>query len=699
MGANVLIPISNSVLDEEEKEEVIEKSIPVITPSGTRTNMSELLERQNEGLEKIKKLNALNEELQAASMNIGENIIGEISKNTVSKDTAFVNDTTDDITMVDSSVTTEVKVEEGSIFDYNAPISDNTFSSPEGEKEIFENLNETLTHLNETAKEVQKVSETIKKVETNTVHVIPDEKEKDDTFALDLGENDVATPEEKEEVVEQVEIKEENNDGNFIIENNDTSIFTEVETLMEEDLYNIADDPSSEIVVPLNDAETIVQAMEDSNPINYKEVIKKNPRFVGFVEKLRETVNNPRSYLHRVHVAGNLFYSAQQNFNRDALEAAVKRNNDHSESLTGSAKIGNKVIRDIMANKEEALRKFNNGTVIKSSVAVTTAVMLTQGIKRVQLFNSGFNVDIRAPKLSELAEYWRESTSTEDEYGRLLGQLCYLPADIYYKRAAMNLLEKLVVNSNLEEFNTPGTLRKALSFLDFDTVMWAIGSLMFPKGLEADFLCHNKNCRYVEKNRVSVKDMRYNDWSLLSTEDILFTISNEKRNLEALTKYRERIKNRGVSKKINDEWSAVFRIPTMYEMEASHLAHLAELTKEVQLTALADAAMYVAVKYYGILAPFIDELTYRSPESGKIIKMAGDILPSTLEALQTTDDIDFADTVRSFINDSKISHICFSYNKCPKCGELPSSGIGHLIPCDVHRVFFTWMTLRLTQLV
>ena len=710
-----MVSITPIIDKEEPTVEAVkeEESYPILRPGNKRTNINKLIEKQNAGLENIKKINEITEELG------GEDIIKEISENTSleqDEDITIVTDNKEEFSGNNETVNEKIYdlsaeskpinsafKETEAIFDYNKPISDTTFSSLEEEQEILGNLKDTLKSLNATSESASIMAEDLKKVmdkidsEDKEIHVVENKKDDNDSFAIAVDESEV---EVNEKTVEEPKDEKDKDDDIVIeIEDKDASIFTEVQTLLEEDLYITTKNETSDVVVPLSDLETIARASDDSDPRNYRDVVKDNPLYEGFINKLRTVIRDPKSYLHRIHRAEELFYTAQQNFNRDALEAAVKRNDGSAKNLTRTAKIGEKVVKDIMADKEESLRKIDDGATIKGNLAVTTAVMLTQGIKRVQLYNSGFNIDIRAPKLSELAEYWRESTSTQDEYGRLLGQLCYLPADIHYKRAAMNLLEKLVVNSNLRDFSIQGVLRKAISFLDFDTVMWAISSLMFPKGLEVDYICHNGNCRYTEKSKISVNDMRYNDWSLLDADSILYTISNEKRSLEDLEEYRKSIKNKNVTKKINDEWSAVFRIPTMYEIEESQLGHLAELSQKIQLTSLRDAAMYIAVKYYGILATFTEKLVYKSPKSGKVINIVSETLPSTLEALQGDADIDFAKTVNDFINDTKITHICFTFNKCPSCGGLPTSAIGHLIPCDVHRTFFTWMNRRLTERV
>lgn len=740
---NKVIPVTDEEIKEVKKEPKADEGLPIIRPGTRRTSIEDLIEKQNNGLEQIKKINEV-----AHDLNLGEDFIKEINDNAISQnktneitevkeplnnhdivndapkseeDIKFIEEVTKDTSDEEMIVAERLK-QENPIFDYNAPISNGTFGNDE---EMMKSLSDTLNELNKTSEEAKEATKKIKealKADAESIKIelvgekdtsikeIEAKVDEEDTYTLDTSEDVVIEAKEevkeeiKEEIVDKIledkekEVKPVEDDSLSLEEEPDQSIFSGIQSLKEEDLDHVTKEVTSDIVVPLSDYATIEEAVIDSSPSTYTDIVKQFPQYRGFINKLRDVIRDQKSYLHRLHRASELFFTAQQNFNKNSLEAAIKRNGGNSNNLTSSAKIGDKVIRDVMADREGALKKFGDGAIIKGNLAVKTAVLLTQGIKRVQLFNSGFYIVVRAPKLDELAEYWRDSTSAVDEYGKILGQLCYLPADIHYRRAGMNLLEKLVVDSNLEDYDAPDTLRKAISFLDFDTVMWAIGSLMFPRGLQVDYLCHNEGCRYVESGKVSVKDMRYNDWSLLEADDILYTSSNKKRKLSDLEKYREKIRNRNVTKKINDEWSAVFRIPTMFEMEESHLAHLADLSKKVQLTSLQEASMYIAVKYFGILSPFTEKLVYRSPESGKVINMVGDTLSSTLEALQSG-DINFAETVDSFIADTKITHICFTFNKCPSCNNLPKSAIGHLIPCDVQRTFFTWIARRLTEQV
>lgn len=478
---------------------------------------------------------------------------------------------------------------------------------------------------------------------------------------------------------------------------NEGPILDEVTTLQLEDLDLRSTEHAQALVIPLSDAETIEQAAADANPKAYEELVRTDQKILPFYRSLQAAAMDDTTYLHRLHRANEQFFTNQQKFNRTMLEAAARRNKGIVANMTSSAKVSDTMVTDAYADKNAVLKKYGNNAVIQGAAAVRAAALLTQYVRKINLYNSGFYIVCRAPFLSELAEYWRDCSAAVQEYGYILGQLSYLPASIYRKQAALKLIEAVTIESNLEGYNTPGMLRKAISFLDFEPILWGIGSLMFPKGLKVDHMCHEGNCRYMESANISVNDMRYNDWTLLSADAITFTSSKKSRSLDDLKEYRTKIGTLDVSTKIDNQWSASLRIPTMEEYEEANLAYISEMAKTIQLSAMASADMYVNTKYFSILAPFASVIDYRNPENGQITHFNGNNMAQILDALQSG-SVHFSKVVDDFISRVKVTHICHTFNKCPKCGKLPSAAIGNLIPCDVESTFFTLAVSKIQEL-
>jgi len=479
----------------------------------------------------------------------------------------------------------------------------------------------------------------------------------------------------------------------------DTTNIYEDSSLEEEDLTNLTDEESSEIVVPYSNAETVTIAAADADPRNYVDILNKQPEAQGFIELLAAISRNTKSYLHRLHKANEYFYTPQQSFNLKSLKNVESRIGS-TDKIKGGVSLDGVVYRDKYANKSDFLESVPNNAVLKNNNAIRSITLLSQSIMQVSFYNSGFNVVLRAPLLAELSDYWRACTDKQNEYGRIFGQLCFIPADIYCRSAAMDLFEKLVIDSNLVDFSVPGVLRKALSFLDFETMLWAISCVMFPKGVKIDHICHEDKCRHTESVMIDVKSLRFNDYTLMSADNIKYTNSNEKRTVDDLIKYKASIKNDKEQVRIDDEWSTTIGIPSFFEYEESSLSFISEMERKIQLSALAEVNDYVNARYFALLAPFTKLVTYVSKENGKVINFEGieGNISKLLESLQSG-SISFSKTVHDFVISKKITHICYTLNACPSCGKIPASAVGRLVPCDVQNTFFTLVVKRINMLV
>lgn len=650
---------------------------------------------------------------------------------------------------VDASFTEEAQsqaqqelIQQDSTFDYNqampesdvfVPVNKNVSDTIKKAKQTIQDAREQIIKYNDQISEtVNHIAEIKSQVNTAVSDVIEDVVMMDDnksTVTEDAGFNPTNILEQEDitvvtEETTQVDVQEESLDdiakeateevpdpANTTFKNikhlfaeekkdevDDTTNIYEDSTLEEEDLTNLLDEDAAEIVVPYSNAETIAIAAADADPRNYLSIVERQPEAQGFIELLASISRNTKSYLHRLHKANEYFYTPQQTFNMKSLKHSVDKNG--SDKLKGGVSIGDTVYRDKYANKNDFLASVPNNAVLKNNNAVRSITLLSQSIMQVSFYNSGFNVVLRAPLLAELSDYWRACTDKQNEYGRIFGQLCFIPADVYCRSAAMDLFEKLVIDSNLVDFSVPGVLRKALSFLDFETMLWAIACVMFPKGVRIDHICHEDKCRHTESVMIDVKSLRFNDYTLMSADDIKYTNSNEKRTVDDLAKYKSQIKNDKESVRIDDEWSTTIGIPSFSEYEESSLAFISEMERKIQLSALAEVNDYVNARYFALLAPFTKLVTYVSKENGKVINFEGieGNISKLLESLQSG-SVSFSKTVHDFVLSKKITHICYTLNACPSCGKVPASAIGRLVPCDVQNTFFTLVVKRINMLV
>lgn len=434
------------------------------------------------------------------------------------------------------------------------------------------------------------------------------------------------------------------------------------------------------------------------------------------IDELDENLRNVTSYPSRVHISNQQFNNPQTEFNKRRLEDAKKEFDEKHPGkefkMSRAIKIPNKngdkpiVVDDNFANSKAIFDKIAVGGMARVSdiSATKVAAMLVNGFRVVRLYNSGFYVQLAAPRMDILGRYYNACAKDYTSYGRIFGQFAYYPIGVETRSALFDLFEQCVEDSNLENWREPGALRKAVSWLDFPVLTWALASLIYPKGVDIEYLCFNNNdttgerCRHVEMKKIDINSMRYNNWSRMTTEQVLYCISKETRTLEDLEKYRAKYcKSDGAITPIskNGDWKANFYIPTFHESEMAQRAYIATMAEYVQLDKLTAANQYHMTKQLASLAPFTKEVLYTDPAQNKTLKFdSPDALEKSLDMIQTQADINFIPFMEQYISDRTLTHIAFTYHPCPACEKYPVGAINGLVPCDPEYAFFVWAGSR-----
>ena len=438
----------------------------------------------------------------------------------------------------------------------------------------------------------------------------------------------------------------------------------------------ILDTTPPPLLIGLQDADTTFEIMEGENGYFPTE---------NDSQEVVQTKNNalfsPLSYENRMRLIYKYFHTKQRQADNDFIESIIEK--QHSIGCT--ATIDGKRVGDAVANKS-LIDKIPTGTCVSADNALNLTMALINGIKKVYLYNSGFYVFIRPATQDELHEYYIECRATEFEFGYVFGQLNYIPIDIYVRKAGIKLFKKLITSSNLE--NWEENFEKCLSFPDFDVCLWAVASLMFQNGVSAEFVCHNESCRNVDKAKIDIAKMRFNDYTRLGKEALEFCASSTIKTPEMLVNYHKNILKDCEHITLNDNWSLDIRCPSFIEEILDGEAYVAELADKIQTNSYADCTSYLRAKYFRVFSPFIEKITYKDSNGKNIFFTNKESLPSTINALQLDPEIKLADAIIDFIKRTKISFIAYNYNKCPRCGAIPTSAVRGLIPCDVQQSFF-----------
>ena len=480
------------------------------------------------------------------------------------------------------------------------------------------------------------------------------------------------------------------------------------------------------LVVPLMNLDTLNELYVQTSPQllegTNREMFGGEPAIGNQITQknveLQSTINDPSSYLYRIHAAREFFTTETSGFQRDILKTAFESHKQKTgKDLSMSRAVNVKDVKqdqvvmvdDKVSDKDGFIAKLKDRSVLNGSTAFKAASMLINGLRKVNLYNSGFFVVLSAARLDILTKYANSARTNLGDYGRMLGKLAFIPAGVEIRAALFDLIESIAVDSNLEGWDQPGVLRSAISSLDYNTLIWGAASLMYPRGVDIEYVCYNNlpavegkdpvQCHRIEKAKIDVGNMRYNNWSLLCAEAILYVDSKTKRTPADVKAYREKYLQdveEVVTISEDGAWKAHLSIPTIAEAEESQRAYVAELLTVVQTGKPSEINQYIRAKYLNSFVPYVRKISYVDPKLQKeIIFNDGAALANALDNLQLAPNITLGDKIVDFIASKTVTHICFTHHPCPKCGQYPKDAVSRLIACDPEFAFFQWAIFQL----
>lgn len=389
-------------------------------------------------------------------------------------------------------------------------------------------------------------------------------------------------------------------------------------------------------------------------------------------------------------------FRPQRDFSDTALRLAVREG-----KLDRIIELNGKKIRDGIISKN-LLKGKPSGSRVSGDAAIKLAMATTQGIMKVNFYNSGFWVNIRPSALVELNTLFNSIRSANKEYEKEFGALYYIPADKKIKQEVLSLFESLVIDSNLHNYNKPGVLMEAMAFPDHIIAMWAVACLMFREGVKVKYLCAEKGCGHVHTTTVDLLKMRWNNYRLLSAEQIAYCNSDDKRTVEELATYRANLKldERVV---LDDTWSVVQDVCVMADWFRFANEYNAKMLATLQDKSEESIAEYIESSQNRIVVPWTKEIVIT--ENGvEAIIADKTVFPGVMDALQLHESKILSDSyvrlstrIEEYIQKTAISHICYTFTQCPKCKAVPSAAVNNLISCDVQTTFFTLLTMRLMR--
>lgn len=440
--------------------------------------------------------------------------------------------------------------------------------------------------------------------------------------------------------------------------------------------------PYTEILIP-NIDEDADQNMLDRISPNGEYYLQSDTYTEEEKNNITAKIIDPTSIEYRM-LRSKMFNSDKQAVESEALSRAV----DHNHVVTPAISIGGKTFRDKRAG-ESQLKALSSGDIVDGKDSFPLAMALIGGIRKVHLYNSGFWVVVRPPLLYELHTYYLRCKENTQEYGTIFGQLAYLPADVEIRQAGIDLFKTCIVQSNLVDYKIDDVFERNLSFLDYDTCLWAMASLMFPTGTSIEYVCVNKGCRKIDRQTIDLGKIRYFDMTRLGEDAIKYCYSDQKRTSEDITHYKQSILKDSETVVLNDNWTATIGVPSFYEEQKDGRNFVAEMATMIQLDSLTDVDEYLSSRYFRTLAPWINRITYTKLDDGKKVHFEDPSkLPEIITALQLI-DVPLPTKIKDVMENNKISYYCYSYDSCPVCHHVPKVAVSGLIPCDMQQSFFS----------
>lgn len=526
----------------------------------------------------------------------------------------------------------------------------------------------------------------------------------DDEEDFEIGDEDETTPEVS--VVEEIKtITEEP------VETKKTSVVAKPISVEDENIdLNISTIGKEEVKpasIDVNDAFEIFDTTTPETKYTEQEMTEivipniSDEQFGAILAKLGEVevsgsreakrniaakVSNKNSIESRI-VRSTLFGTDRQKLEQASLQNAI----DEKHNVYDSIELDGVTYKD-KKTAQSQLNRLENGSIIDSKDSFALAMALIGGVRKVHFYNSGFWVTVRPPLIRELHTYYTRCGQNAVEYGRIFGQLSYLPADVEITRAGLDLFKGCIMGSNLENCKIDDTFERNLSVADEDTYLWALASLMFPEGTEIEYACSNENCHHIDRVNIDLAKLRYFDYSRLGVEALKFCHDSTRRTDADLIHYRDNILKVSEIYSLDEEWSVKVSEPTLYDVLVAKSSFVDEMAQTLQLSDYDEIDNYISARYFKILAPWISQVSFTRRSDGKRIYFNDRYgIDKIVDALQLKFD-SLPEIVTKHKNKTKISYYCYSYTKCPVCGSVPPAEIDGLIPCDMQQSFFTLTT-------
>lgn len=441
-------------------------------------------------------------------------------------------------------------------------------------------------------------------------------------------------------------------------------------------------------------------------------------------EKIRSIMRDATSELYHLWDAHSYFNNSTAALKKGLKLAHEQQHNDPHKPLTELLKDQIEGVGNSSANIFSQY-KDTDRVELDGYRALLAATALTGGIQRITLWNSGIQLRLRPLTVEQIANYHKTVVHRDYEYGREFGEKYFEFADLTITQEIIkNLLPGVIVGSNYAHWKKLSSLMQVISYQDYGTILWALGAMMHPNGINVNFMCTNPQCHHTESIKADLSKLALNNNDLITPEMIdHFKISGSVTD-EQLIKYRKLC---NLERDINFEyeiagvlrkWKVTLRQCSISEYEAIGNDFITELRKNVTITDSGDVANYISYNRLRMYLPWIKRIELTTTQHGATKTFIFNNViesPDGLGEIVNADDVNnkraiwtcleewsnyvpkVDEMIEDYILSTRITHIAFYHPTCTKCGEIPETSYGGYIPYDPQANFFPLALARLWQ--
>ena len=347
----------------------------------------------------------------------------------------------------------------------------------------------------------------------------------------------------------------------------------------------------------------------------------------------------------------------------------------HMEKL-GDIVLENKFLRDgkvILSSLLTPSRGSREGRILTGREAQIEFAIKTGLMRRVPLYNSGFFIDIEAPNLSLLNNFFTKAHSKTLEYGRDFGAHFFYFNDLMAKEAIVELVTQVTLGSSLKNWNRKNNLLSSIKLPDLKGIIMAIAGLMYPDGFEFTHVCTNPNgtCTHHESLRIDINKFSRPNYMKLTSEQISQMVEQKEISAEKIVEYQTPFEENKVLRYGKLEFE--LHIPSVAEYLEFGKKFNAQLTQSTFANSNSDIYRSLVFSLYKVYTPYIKTVTVYDNDGNKdAVSPDPEIISHMLARLQESDTSKkFIEDITNFISDAEILLLGYPVVPCPICNYVP----------------------------